>query len=370
MDPAPAPSRDELIRLAGAWLDEAGKSGFDSAAGITGRLADWTTGEILAALDASLENPDCVLGPHAWAVDLLFGELMKRDIELAVRWFDDIPIDVMRGRMASGASYRWPAEHAERGLGFVLSHKDLYPHGAAWSILVKNMEARAVQGPESLGELLQTFAEENLDLDFGNPTKLPEDFDFQAFVGTEGFLLQKDKSAVKSMLNGWLASDREAAFAWCVANNDIESLIGMLPMDYADGRADVEWLGEKLSTLDDEQAARLFGGVSARLNRDPRSAAAFANGARDPGLRERALEICARCVLRGDVEFALTQLEGIPDAGRRVEILVSMVPIPSELQSFGRSPVTAEKQELLRGTLADWGADERQIETVLKNVKP
>lgn len=363
-------SREEMISHANEWIEKSRKPGFDPGSPFSDLLADWSIEDIRKALDASLKDPDCVLGDNSLAVDTLFAELMKRDIELAVRWFDGISIDAMRRRMALSVSHRWPAEHAARGLDFVLSHRDLFGTASPWSILVKNMEAQAKQGPAALGDLLKRFSAEKLDLGFGNNVTLPADFDFAKFVTTEGFQIQKNTPLMAVMLSGWIDRDKEAAFDWFQANGNLEKLPEMISRDPAKRAGQFEWLGAKLSSLEGDQAARLFDAMSVRLNSDPRAAAALAKGIQDPQLREKAIFISARLVFIGDLKFALTELEGISDPGRRVDFLASIPTSPPAQVFFGRRPVSEDDLALLRGKLAEWGANESQTESILKKVKP
>ena len=359
-----------MIAHADEWLEKTRRSDFDPFEAFSDMLANWSTEDIRNALDASLKDPDCVLGDNSLAVDTLFAELMKRDIELAVRWFDGISIDAMRRRMVLSVSHCWPAEQAARGLDFVLSHRDLFVAASPWSILVKNMEAQAKQGPAALGDLLKRFSDEKLDLGFGNNVTLPADFDFAQFVTTEGFQIQKSTPLMAVILSGWLDRDKDAAFGWFQANGNLEKLPVMITRDPAKRAGQLEWLGEKLSSLDEDQASKLFDSMSVRLNSDPRSAAALAKGIRNPQLQEKAICLSARAIFSGDVEFALSQLEGISDPGRRVEFLSTTVPSPSAYAAYGRRPVTDGDLALLRGKLAEWGASESQTEAILKKVKP
>lgn len=363
-------SREEMISHANEWIEKSRKPGFDPGSSFSDLLADWSIEDIRKALDASLKDPDCVLGDNSLAVDTLFAELMKRDIELAVRWFDGISIDAMKRRMALSVSHRWPAEQAARGLDFVLSHRDLFGTASPWSILVKDMEAQAKQGPAALGDLLKRFSNEKLDLGFGNNVTLPADFDFAKFVTTEGFQIQKDTPLMAVMLSGWIDRDKEAAFDWFQANGNSEKLPEMITRDPAKRSGQLEWLGGKLSSLDEDQASKLFDAISVRLNSDPRSAAALAKGIQNPQLREKAICLSARAIFIGDVEFSISQLEGISDPGRRVEFLATTVPSPSAYSAYGRHPVSDGDLALLRGKLAEWGANESQTESILKKVKP
>lgn len=343
--------------------------GYDPLAEV---LAGWSEAEIRAALDEGLEDPECVLpgGSGVAAMDALFGEWMERDLESAIAWFDGIKIDPARVRMASGLSYRWPAGHADRGLEFVLTHRDIFVDSSPWSILAKNFEASARSGADALGRMLERVSDEGLDLRFGDTTFLPADFDYSAFVRTGGFLKTRDEPAVSALLSGWMVQDRDAAFDWLIENKGPSGLVEFLPESREAQLENWEWLGAKVGTLDEENRESLLAALEPAWRQDSIAGDRFAEGIEDPELRDEVHGIGARVILRGAVEPAIRSLEKIEDPAKRVTILLAMERAGDPLAGSFRQPVSESTAALLREKLAEWQADEDQINAILKELVP
>jgi hypothetical protein len=335
-------------------------------------LESWADAEIRNALDEALKDPDYVLenGGRGHVMDALFGEWMKRDLDAAIIWFDSVKIETARNRMILNLSYRWPAEHAGRGLEFVISHKELFTRSSPWSILLKNMEASAKDGPDALGKMLGRIADEELALDFGSTAKLPEGFDFSGFVKTEGYLRTKDQAAVTALLSNWMSHDRESAYDWFLANGGPVKLFELKPQDHEMGLDYLEWLGGKLGSLEKPRMDEWFAAAGALFVSDSSAAERFARRIDDPELREKVHEQGARVILSGGIEPALRHLEGIRDPAKRLEILTTMDAVQTPAAFFMRQPVSAEDEETLRQKLREWQASESQIDEVLKKIKP
>ena len=362
-------TKEDFQARASDRVAKASRPGYDPYGEL---FADWSEAEIHAALDEGLKNPDYVLegGSGGGMMDALFGEWMKRDLEAAIAWFDSVKIESARHRMAPGLSYRWPAEQAARGLEFVIANKDLFPRGSPWSILVKNFEASAREGPAALGGLLGRITDEELRLDFGNAAKLPAGFDFAAFVQTDGFLRNKNESAVTGLLASWMAQDRETAFDWYLASDGPAKLIDLVPDDIEGSHGYWEWLGGKLTTLDPSQRDALLAAAGPLWEMESSSAASFAKRIDDRALREKVHEQAAQAIFRGEIQSALEHLEGIADPARRIEILTSMQEGRMTASLPFRQPVTGDDIITLRKKLGEWRASESQIEAIVKKIQP
>jgi hypothetical protein len=272
--------------------------------------------------------------------------------------------------MIPNLSYRWPAEQAGRGLEFVISHKELFTRSSPWSILLKNLEASAKDGPDALGEMLLRISDEELALDFGNTAKLPEGFDYAGFVKTEGCLRTQDQAAVSALLANWMSHDRESAYHWFLANGGPAKLFELKPQDRAMGLDYLEWLGGKLGSLEESQMDEWFAAAGALFVSDSSAAERFARRIEDLELREKVHEQGARVILSGGIEPALRHLEEIRDPAKRLEILTTMDAVLTPGAYFMRQPVSAEDEKSLRQKLREWQASESQIEEVLKKIKP
>jgi hypothetical protein len=362
-------SREDFLSRARDLVDKALNGGGDPSAAL---LEGWTDAEIRAALDEALKNPDYVLenGGRGHVMDALFGEWMKRDLDAAIIWFDSVKIETARNRMIPNLSYRWPAEQAGRGLEFVISHKELFTRSSPWSILLKNLEASAKDGPDALGEMLLRISDEELALDFGNTAKLPEGFDYAGFVKTEGCLRTQDQAAVSALLANWMSHDRESAYHWFLANGGPAKLFELKPQDRAMGLDYLEWLGGKLGSLEESQMDEWFAAAGALFVSDSSAAERFARRIEDLELREKVHEQGARVILSGGIEPALRHLEEIRDPAKRLEILTTMDAVLTPGAYFMRQPVSAEDEKSLRQKLREWQASESQIEEVLKKIKP
>lgn len=339
-------------------------------------LEDWTLGEIRAALDEALTDPDYTLpgGGGGIVVDILFGEWMDRDLEGAIAWFDAAPIESAQRRMALSLSFRWPEAHADRGLDFVLAHRGLFSHGSAWSILEKNVLARAKDGPQALGALLERLVSESFTLDFGFRSELPDGFDFATFVTTDGFLANRDKGMIGSLLSQWLQQDREAASTWILAEEGPAALVEKvrsIPFFNAEAQLDQwQWLGQQLHTLPDEQQQELLSAATRACETNALVAFRLAQDVQSPEIRDHLHALGATAIERGEVAIALEHLRAIGDPTRRLEVLETLAePVPQP-PFASRRPVTDADRALLRTALTEWNASPAQIETFLSAFAP
>ena len=127
------------------------------------KVADWTDQEIIAALNASLTDPECILfgGAGEGLVTQLFGEWMRRDLAAAIAWFDRLEPPGVKTRFIWPIMSNWPAEENEKGLAFILTNKNILPLADGGPILTRAFEERAEKGAAAVIDLLKTSRERN-----------------------------------------------------------------------------------------------------------------------------------------------------------------------------------------------------------------
>lgn len=213
-------------------------------------LKDWSDEEIQAALDESLTDPECALsfGSGSGLASLLLREWMRRDFGSALAWFNGVEPRAAQARMAGVLSYNWPADRAREGMDFAIKNRDLLLRFSPWSILGKNVEASAKEGPAAVEEFLQFARDNGFSFKFGNAIQFPEGFDFAALAGGASLKAMLDYDAGDSIIKAWQKQNPDEVFDWMLEERGAKSLT-MLASDPSTGSWDaMKWMGGRFRT--------------------------------------------------------------------------------------------------------------------------
>ncbi|RYD20555.1 MAG: hypothetical protein EOP88_14600 [Verrucomicrobiaceae bacterium] len=346
-----------LMEESKAWAKNVRESGFNPYAE---EMAQWTDEEIRSALQESLRNRDFLMdsGSARSMASGLLREWMKRDCAAASDFFLTIPAPIRNGGMTLSLSMAWPAEHAAEGLAFVKANPMVFEGASPWSILSKNIEARAAEGSASLIALLGDLRESKLDLGFENPMKMPQGFDFETLMKSPEMEELTEKGQAKFFARAWYAEDREACFQWMKEKGnlqDLPNLIAFASDDYTDG---LRWIGSKIETMEPAGREKVIEGIRVGggevLDK-------IARGMSDPAQADDLRAASVRWIMAGPVAESMKVLGCIPDPARRVRALQEADVNPKP----GQRPMSPANAQVLRNHLKEWNATPEQTEAIM-----
>ncbi|RYD20946.1 MAG: hypothetical protein EOP88_13115 [Verrucomicrobiaceae bacterium] len=328
-------------------------------------LATWTDADIRAALDESLHNRDFLLdtrGARRLVAGLL-AEWVNRDWSAASQWFLTMPESIRSGDMALFLSFAWPPEHAAEGLAFVKANPEAFERSSAWSIAVKNIEARAQEGAASVVALLGELREARLGLSFEETVKFPKDFDFATLMRSPEVVEMLGKGQGEFFAGAWYAQDREAFYGWVMETGALRSLPEMVALGSDNPEKGLHWLGAKYQTLDAADRETLMLG-SPVGHADIMGK--MIEGITDPRVAEDLRASCAEWLFIGETAGALEVLGGIRDPAARLSALEEFD--AEKAKRF--SQMAPGDVSLFRTRLEQWGATPEQVDTLVKKFQP
>ncbi|WP_035601782.1 hypothetical protein [Haloferula sp. BvORR071] len=333
--------------------------------------ATWTNAEIRAALDQSLVHPECLTttGSGMGVVNSLLKELLKRDTDAAVAWFDSIAFEGAKKRFVYTIPSAWPEERAAAGLDFLLGHRSLFPGSVGWSILAKNIQASATQGPAGVEGMLTRLKQEGFSLDFENSLRFPEGFDFKGLF--EGQVWQGlDEGGVReSAVRAFRQQDPEGAFAWLLEKQGVAGLGLSEWYGYEDpGSERLAWLGKRIEALDATQQSEYFEKTQAEWVRMPDAAVtSFAKEVRSPAMQELLRKAVVQQIYAGNTRGSLAALEALGEPAERLRALEEAT--PGELFASGHRPMSPADEAFIRSKLTAWNADAARIQSIVDQLK-
>ncbi|MES2440905.1 MAG: hypothetical protein V4584_17700 [Verrucomicrobiota bacterium] len=336
------------------------------------KLADWTDGELIAALNASLTDPDFALmsGAASGLDGFLLGEWMKRDFDAALAWYEKLESRSAKSRLAVQLCIFWPKEQAEQGFAFHQANRELFDAAVGAPLLTNAFDRMAEKGPAALEKLLRVIREDGVGLKFENPVRFPEGFDFSTLVRGDEFKAVWDRGNADFLIKAWYAQDREKAFNWLVENHGAKSLGTITTFHGGDVLQDLQWMGGKFEGLDAEQRADFTGDLEQRWIMNPSDFATFIQAIKDPSVLDEARTMGVQTLFAGNGAHFMPMLEAIEDPARRIKLLEHAEPaaffsLRPDLRRFD-----AASETLLRRNLAEWNATDGQIDTIISRFKP
>ena len=360
----PVPDTAAMIDQARQWntnIWDKGGSAYEE------EIAGWTDAEIRAALQEALTNRDFLMNVKSarYLADNLLAEWLKRDCTAASEFFLTIPAAIRNDNMPYHLSRAWPPEKAAEGLAFVKAHPEIFATNSPWSIIAKNIEARAKESAASVVRLLVELREAKLGLGFENRVKFPDGFDFASLMKSPEMETLSKSNQGKFFLRAWMAGDRDACYDWILENRGVKSLGIIMESPTPDNPVDPGWLAGRFQQMPaaDQQA---FREIMPLYVQRPEQLERFAAGIQDGALADQIRAGAARWMFQGRVTQAMQGLAGILDPAARVQALAQAspgadIPYPDALSS--------PHEKILRQNLLEWNATPEQTEAILAKFK-
>ncbi|QJE94404.1 hypothetical protein [Luteolibacter luteus] len=365
-------TREDVLRSAKERAEQVSSPGFNAYEEV---VADWTTAEIRAALEASLKHPGCLLsdGPASELPASLLGVWMKRDLDAALAWMEALETGTMKRKLLQGMASRWPLERAAEGVDYLASHRDSFPGVSGSLILNKAIQHSTGEGPEAVKVMIRKIQDAGLEFaNLGEELKVPEDFNFQTLMDSPELDLIWENGIGEEFARQWFAQDREAAYAWTQRKHGLESVFNLTYRVGGNLRADMQWLGGKVEAMNADQQEVFFGSVDSAFRYSPSFAGLLVEGLKDPALQEQTLLRYGAAALNGPaVPDALALLEKVSEPSKRIAA-IQQVLSAAEGEGIERKIYLNAKShgEFLRRKLGEWQATPEQIEFIMKGLAP
>ena len=336
---------------------------------LAGKLADWTSGEITDALNASLTDPACILhnGAGEGLANFLLAEWMRRDFDAALAWFDQLEPRSVKSSLIQKIGNLWPADKSEEGLAFVRANLSL--SSGSDQILVNILGSRARQGAGAVEDLLKIMREEKIHFDVSQPIDFPADFDFSALAESEEFQTLWDRQGCTMFMRGWFGQDKDAAYDWLLENHGVESLSSnmLMPPD-GNYQGYFKWMGGRIESLDPARRVEYVDHNRQDWLKFPDRLPSLADNITDPVLLGELRTIGVQSLHGGNAVSVVPLLEGIDDPARRIEMLETTPP-PDMDRTFLSRGFTSGDEALLRRALVEWNAAPERIEAIIARFK-
>lgn len=330
-------------------------------------IEKWSDAELRAALDASLREPECMATSGSsggiQAAAILLGEWMKRDLDGALAWFEQVKPETARDRMAFGLDVMWPEEEAERGLVYFREHPELKGPGSSY---VFNNAALLIakRGPAAFADFLeQASPEERRYLGSTWQESFPPGFDFSSLMETKTMQEMLDARQGYTLLRMWQKQNPDQVMAYLIENDRTNMLLGMVRSDYRNREKAMEWIGSKIDSMDAESRAKVVAQAKQEMSNEPAMLRNIADATRDPALQESLRREGLRLMFYGNTAEGLKFLDKIALPSQRIEMLEALAPIDANTRR-GRS-IQPPEADVLRQKLREWNADEARIDTII-----
>ncbi len=350
-------------------------------------LADWSQGELRAALEQGLADPGVSRegGPVHAALLALLGEWTKRDPDAAWAWLSGLPQGPTRVSLCEAIAAHWPQDRIEECLDGVMANVEDFHVGDGkryHRLLQLSAESAAMRGPLALDELVSRTRESGMEFpDTG--LNFPPGFDFAGFVrapfmagqlsqkgGYPGFEMEK---ALRFVAEGWLRADVGAAVPGLLAlehDNKRDTGTYLFQGLAWAGVDQARQAGAALGKLPLEEQRELFTGYGmSRFHAEPEARRALIDALPDAGMRSTANLAVAGQLLRAHrLIQALPFVSAGSDPTERIAILESQLEEVAKVRSEGWELAPADSEEV-RKTLVSWQADEERIGRILGKLK-
>ncbi|MBN8457754.1 MAG: hypothetical protein J0M04_07945 [Verrucomicrobia bacterium] len=338
-------------------------------------LSDWSDAEILAVLEKSLRDPQCMLPggcgeniPH-----FLLGEWLRRDADAALAWLQNHDDPRIREVLTKTVACYWPTDRAEEGLRRALSKESCF--GSPRSYANGAIAQSAKRGAAEVANLLELLASHNLDnwveFDF------PDHFDFKSLVATDAFrsLLgkasdPKDNRGSCNLYREWFNQDRNKAFGWLAKQDNPIVWQSLFPWDDC-GNDHYVWLAGALDAADGPTRDRAMDAFQSEnraqsLGKKPETALRLLNAVHDPELAARLRTDLTAQAIYYDVRVALPLLENLSDPSARIALLEKIdFSNPNYQGGFG---FPDSDKALFRAKLVEWGATPEKVEAIIQAI--
>jgi len=368
-------SANDLYEL--ALADEAESPG-DRDNPLRHELSSWTPEELEAALNEGLKTPGAAIefGKVQTIMGHILREWMKRDFAGALKWFEGMTSDSVRGGLSVCLARAWPEDRIKEGFAYLLANKRYFSGNgstSSWPMTEAALKSAAKQDAASLAEVLTAIRENDLFFPVAE-LEFPQGFDFSALMkaGIDDRMWKDNRAS--SILSAWMSRDRDAAFdAILEKNRHTDSdpsryLFKTALPTTSEALADhVQWMTGKIQAMDGQEREQLVSKGAEAWSSHPDVLKAFADSLSDPADQRIAHEAGVKAILIAGVGNALYHLETIGDVEERLALLESMEArrsFPSIPRGFPESEET-----LLREKLTEWQADPKRVDAIVNRLQ-
>jgi hypothetical protein len=346
-------------------------------------LADWSTAEIRAALEESLESPACRMpgDPASRLPHFLMGVWMQRDFDAARAWFESLDPGKAKEQMASAVAIHWPRERGGEAFDYLLANRELMKR-AGFSLVLSGIQFSVNQGPAALVAFMARLRENGFEYPnaigggFPMGVQYPAGFDFATLVASDEFarLPVVDEHGAQTtadmLLSKWHARDRDAAYDWILQHRGVEGLNLMAGNFEVKSADNLRWLAGKADALSPADKETFRGSVMPKWVFSPDTLRQFAEASGDPDLVAAARGYGVQALFFGGTRGALAVIEGL-DPEARLEMLEAAEPEAGLMKKHRHYRKFDDVDEsLLRKKLAEWNAGEERTEAILSRFKP
>ncbi|HEY1120080.1 MAG TPA: hypothetical protein VGE67_00710 [Haloferula sp.] len=373
--PRPKWTKEELIKAMGTTLYDRTKNP------LAEELADWSTEEIRAALEASLASPDCRMpgNPASGLPHFLMGAWMQRDFTAAREWFESLPSGKDKEKMAAALAMYWPEDKGNQAIDYLLANPEVMERSKT-SLLLHGIQSAVNQGPSALIALMTRLRKSGNDYPnvvgggFPSGIQYPADFDFATLMASDEFALLPPSDAsgaistADALLSKWHTRDREAAYDWLIEHRGVEGFKTLAWNSAVDPTENMRWLTGKADALSAENKEAFRTSILTSWLRSPEKLRQFAEATQDPNLAEAARRYGIQAMFFGATRGALPVIEGI-DAETRLRLLETAELDSSLMRYPYRQRLDSDDEALLRKKLTEWNASDEQIMTILSRFK-
>ncbi|RYD17389.1 MAG: hypothetical protein EOP88_26835 [Verrucomicrobiaceae bacterium] len=238
------------------------------------------------------------------------------------------------------------------------ANPQVFEGASPWSILMKNIEARAGEGSASVIALLEELREARLDLGFENVAKMPEGFDFETLMMSPEMEELAKRGQAKFFVRAWCKEDREACFGWMREKGNLQDFPNLIAFSSDDHSEGLRWIGSKVETMEPTEREKVIGGIRIGSGEVVRK---MAEGMSDPEQADDLRSIAVRWIMSGPVAESMKVLGSIPDPARRLRALEEADVNPGP----GQRPMSPANAQVLRNHLKEWNATPEQTDAIM-----
>ena len=331
-------------------------------------IADWTDAEVIAALEQAAREPDLLLEQDSFAGDLMRA-FSKRNPENAMRWALDQPLLVKRKFAGLVLSALLPTR-ADEALALARTHPDIFEGKVPTNVVRALVTSSAQQGAEAFVSRLKDLMADGSAPFMEFPKDVPKGFDFAAALDSPDFKPLVSQKLKSSMLNAWMAENRDAAFQWVLENDGARRLDQLRDSrwSHAELTGHVRWMAEKVEAMPEEQWKEVILANRSSFITNQGHASLWLESLHDPTVKEAFRNAAAGGIFFGNrntMEVGLKALDGLQDDQARIGRLEEL---SLDFSGF-RMPPDADAETLLREKLEQWGADPQRSDAIIEKVR-
>lgn len=339
-----------------------------------GEFEDWTTPEIAAAVNEGLSMPERVLpaGSAGEMMNALLCEWVRRDLDGALKWFENLPTDGMRNDFGHCLAAAWPRERAEEGLEFVFAHPRMFDreHSTSSGFIIQSaIEKAAEEGASAVADVLARITKHHLTPRYAEGWRFPEDFDFARLADSPQAI--KLEQGYAFFAGVWMSRNPGQAFARFADDEKVsmkDLFADVMPqngtINHVAAAERARWVAGRLNQLDGERSGVLLAQSVETFIDSPETLIAFTVAL------ERADQRCdfsanaVRSLARKSILSAMDYLEATELPEQR---LAALEAVQTDYRRYWRPNDSWERS--IREKLISWHAAPERVDAIVDHLK-